>query len=45
MRRQNPPDHVLVDLDTEGFSQLLPNPGTAKARIALLEFNYGSDQF
>ena len=42
---QNPPNDVLVNLDAEGFSQLLGNPGAAKPRIALLEFNDSSDQF
>jgi hypothetical protein len=39
MRRQNPPDHVLVEFDTEGFTQLLRNPGTARTRIPLPPFN------
>ena len=42
---QNPPNDVLVDLDAEGFSQLLGDPGAAETRIALLKFNDGSDQF
>jgi hypothetical protein len=42
---QNPPNDVFVDLDAEGFNQLLGNPGAAETRIALLEFNDGSDQF
>ena len=45
MCRQDPPDHVLVDLNTESFSQLLRHPWTAKTRVALLEFKDGSDQF
>jgi hypothetical protein len=43
MRCQNPPDDVLVNLNAESFSQLLGNPQAAKTRIALLEFNDGSD--
>jgi hypothetical protein len=45
MGYQNPPDHVLIDLIPEGFDQLLRNPGTAKAQIALIEVNEGSDLF
>jgi hypothetical protein len=42
---QNPPRNVLVDLSAKGFSQLLRNAWTTEMRIALLEFNNGSDQF
>ena len=33
------PDHVFVDLHSEGVGDLLGDSATAKARIALLEFN------
>jgi len=45
VRCQHPPDHILVGLDPKGFGQLLRNSRTAKARVALLQFHDGADQF
>jgi hypothetical protein len=42
--RQNPPDHIFVDLQPEGFGQVLRDPGTTKAGITLFEFTDELDQ-
>ena len=40
-----PSYHILVDFGAEGFGELLRNPWATKARVALLEFDSGLDQF
>jgi hypothetical protein len=45
MSRQNPAHHVLVDLDAESMRDLLGNPGTAEARIAVLHLEDHGNQF
>ena len=42
---QNPTDHILVEVHAKGLGQVLGNLRTAKARIALLEFTDGLNQF
>ena len=37
MGRQNPADHILVNVDPEGLGDLLGNSGTTPPRIAPLE--------
>jgi hypothetical protein len=42
---QDPTNHVLVDLDTEGQTYLFRDSWTSPGRIALLNLNDGIDQF
>jgi hypothetical protein len=45
MNTQDTADNVLVDLDSEGQSNLLRNPRAAPAGITPFHFNDGVDQF
>jgi len=42
---QNPPDHVLVNVDSEGLGDLLGNSGTPTPRIAPLKLEDRLNQF
>jgi hypothetical protein len=43
--RKNSPDHVPVDFNTEGQSELLGDPAAAKAWVAALHLDDGRHQF
>ena len=45
MGRQNPSDHVLVNVVPEGLGDLLGNSGTTPSRIAPLELEDRLPQF
>src|SRR5262249_7825619 len=45
MDSENPADHVFVDLDAEGQSDLFGNPLAAPSAVAPFHFNDRLDQF
>ena len=45
MSGQDTPDHILIDVDSKGFIDLLSDPWTAKSRIASFQFDDGLNEF